>query len=363
MAAAVPSRLLGRLVRLAASPPAACRGPSMLSMYQRRSQRGQAAASSASGLSGGGAAAATHGVQAPALQPELLDDHGGLSDDNAGDEQPLLMPRKLGAEAQGASETGAFQRLPMVSPSKELLDSAVRRAQRTPYNKKLRNEAQKAKNRCGRLPGAALPACSTGLRGCVGEAAPCPLPCCVGRSTQPCHGPANRARCAAHCRRRRAARALDTLMKELCVPLGAYIKGFPPPGRLHPFERALLELTVGPGTYERVLARVEALRRSTVEVRAGGCCHAPAAGKAEPQPALLLGCRRGHSRSPARRSLVLAPLPLCRLGRPTPRAPRVLPTRRMRWRCRRRASSGCRPSSAAVATQASSWGLGWWHLA
>lgn len=51
------------------------------------------------------------------------------------------------------------------------------------------------------------------------------------------------------------------------MPLGAYIKGFPPPARLHPFELALLELTVGPGTYERVLARVEALRRSTVEVR------------------------------------------------------------------------------------------------
>ena len=59
-------------------------------------------------------------------------------------------------------------------------------------------------------------------------------------------------------------------MKELCVPLGAYISGFPQPGRLHPFERALLELTVGPGTYERVLARVEALRRSTVEARCRG---------------------------------------------------------------------------------------------
>lgn len=55
-------------------------------------------------------------------------------------------------------------------------------------------------------------------------------------------------------------------MKELCVPLGAYIKGFPAPLDLHPFENALLELTVGPGTYDRVLARVEALRRSIVEV-------------------------------------------------------------------------------------------------
>jgi len=71
----------------------------------------------------------------------------------------------------------------------------------------------------------------------------------------------------------RAARALDTLMKELCVPLGAYIKGFPQPAHLHPFELALLELTVGPGTYERVLARVEALRRSTVEVGWAGGWH------------------------------------------------------------------------------------------
>lgn len=141
-------------------------------------------------------------MAAPLTDTEELD----LSE---GEASPGL-PRKLGSEAAEAGGTGAFQRLPMVAPSKELLDSAVRRAARVPYNKKLKNEAQKAKNR--------------------------------------------------------AARALDTLMKELCVPLGAYIKGFPAPARLHPFERALLELTMGAGTYERVLARVEALRRSTVEV-------------------------------------------------------------------------------------------------
>ncbi len=54
------------------------------------------------------------------------------------------------------------------------------------------------------------------------------------------------------------------------MPLAKYVKEFPPPARLHPFERALLELTVGPGTYERVLARVDALRRSTVQVRPCG---------------------------------------------------------------------------------------------
>lgn len=50
------------------------------------------------------------------------------------------------------------------------------------------------------------------------------------------------------------------------MPLGRYVKEFPPPSRLHPFESALLDLTVGPGTYERVLARVDAVRKSTVQV-------------------------------------------------------------------------------------------------
>ena len=54
------------------------------------------------------------------------------------------------------------------------------------------------------------------------------------------------------------------------MPLAGYGRGFPPPARLHPFESALLELTVGPGTYERTLAQVDALRRATVEVRGRG---------------------------------------------------------------------------------------------
>eukprot|EP00198_Chlamydomonas_reinhardtii_P004877 XP_001694213.1 nucleolar GTP-binding protein [Chlamydomonas reinhardtii] len=36
--------------------------------------------------------------------------------------------------------------------------------------------------------------------------------------------------------RNRSTRRLDTFMKELSVPLGRYLAGFPPPGRLHPFE-------------------------------------------------------------------------------------------------------------------------------
>lgn len=90
------------------------------------------------------------------------------------------------------------------------MESAFKRASRVPANNKLKNEAQKAKNK--------------------------------------------------------AARQLDTLTKELCVPLTSYIKGFPAPHRLHPFERALMELTLQPGVYEKVLRNVDAVRRSTLEV-------------------------------------------------------------------------------------------------
>lgn len=59
---------------------------------------------------------------------------------------------------------------------------------------------------------------------------------------------------------------MDFAMKALSAPLSGYIKGFPPPERLHPFERALLDLTVGEEKYSTVLARVDALRRKLTEV-------------------------------------------------------------------------------------------------
>lgn len=59
---------------------------------------------------------------------------------------------------------------------------------------------------------------------------------------------------------------MDFTMKALTGPLTTYMKGFPPPPRLHPFERALLDLTVGEDRYATVLARVDALRRKLTEV-------------------------------------------------------------------------------------------------
>ena len=65
----------------------------------------------------------------------------------------------------------------------------------------------------------------------------------------------------------RAAKQMDTLTKEVAVPLGTYMKGFPPVQRLHPFEQAMLELTWGTQTYERVLSKVDSLRKSILEAK------------------------------------------------------------------------------------------------
>ena len=63
------------------------------------------------------------------------------------------------------------------------------------------------------------------------------------------------------------ARQLDLLTKELAGPLGKIVKGFPAVERLHPFEQALLLLTLGPTRYERHIAGVNCLRKSLLEVR------------------------------------------------------------------------------------------------
>lgn len=63
------------------------------------------------------------------------------------------------------------------------------------------------------------------------------------------------------------ARQLDALTKELSVPLGKILAGFPPVSRLHPFDQALLLLTLGPGRYERHQSGVNSLRKSLLEVR------------------------------------------------------------------------------------------------
>lgn len=61
-------------------------------------------------------------------------------------------------------------------------------------------------------------------------------------------------------------------------PPHAQTKGFPKPGSLHPFEAALLDLTVGTDAYTAVTARAAALRNGVQEVGKAYAARAARAG-------------------------------------------------------------------------------------
>ncbi|XVF75010.1 hypothetical protein PTKIN_Ptkin13bG0154900 [Pterospermum kingtungense] len=105
---------------------------------------------------------------------------------------------------------GAFQKLPMVMPSVDILHSALRKAKRVLPTKGIANIAKRERNR--------------------------------------------------------GAKQLDALMKELAIPLRQYVENFPKRMYLHPYERSLIELTLGDGNYEEVLKKVDALRKKVISV-------------------------------------------------------------------------------------------------
>ncbi|XP_024192180.1 nucleolar GTP-binding protein 1 isoform X1 [Rosa chinensis] len=105
---------------------------------------------------------------------------------------------------------GAFQKLPMVMPSVDILYSALRKAKKIAPTKGIANIAKRERNR--------------------------------------------------------GAKQLDALMKEIAVPLRTYSENFPNKKYLHPYERSLIELTLGDGNYEQVLGKVDALRKKVVSV-------------------------------------------------------------------------------------------------
>ncbi|GAV87677.1 FeoB_N domain-containing protein/NOG1 domain-containing protein [Cephalotus follicularis] len=105
---------------------------------------------------------------------------------------------------------GAFQKLPMVMPSFDIFYSALKRAKRVSPTKGIANIAKRERNR--------------------------------------------------------GAKQLDALMKELAIPLKVYMDNFPNKKYLHPYERSLIELTLGDGNYEEVLRNVNALRKKVVSV-------------------------------------------------------------------------------------------------
>ncbi|KAF7838938.1 nucleolar GTP-binding protein 1 [Senna tora] len=82
------------------------------------------------------------------------------------------------------------------------------------------------------------------------------------RRTTPTKGIANIAKRE----KNKGAKQLDALMKELAVPLRTYVDNFPKKTYLHPYERSLIELTLGDGYYEKVLGMVDALRKKVVAV-------------------------------------------------------------------------------------------------
>ncbi|KAL1802440.1 hypothetical protein ACET3Z_031087 [Daucus carota] len=105
---------------------------------------------------------------------------------------------------------GAFQKLPMVMPSVDVFYSAMKKAKRVPPTKGIANIAKRERNK--------------------------------------------------------GAKQLDTLMKELAVSLRTYKENFPKKHHLHPYERSLVDLTLGDGNYEEVLKKVDALRKKVVSV-------------------------------------------------------------------------------------------------
>ncbi|KAL3745267.1 hypothetical protein ACJRO7_014387 [Eucalyptus globulus] len=105
---------------------------------------------------------------------------------------------------------GAFQKLPMVMPSVDILYSSLRKAKKIAPTKSITNVAKRERNK--------------------------------------------------------GAKQLDALMKELAAPLRDYVDNFPKKKYLHPYERSLLELTLGDGNYEEVLMKVDTLRKKVISV-------------------------------------------------------------------------------------------------
>ena len=105
--------------------------------------------------------------------------------------------------------TGRLQSLPQVAPHKEHLSSALRRTQRVQTPKTIKSKHKREISSC--------------------------------------------------------AIKLDALTKELAVPLGKYVKGFPSVSRLHPFEAALLHLTVDANKYTALLERVNTVRKKLLD--------------------------------------------------------------------------------------------------
>lgn len=119
-------------------------------------------------------------------------------------------PLKQNQSKVPPKELGAFQHMPMVVCSSELLGSALRKARNVGPTKGIANIAKRERNR--------------------------------------------------------GAKQLDALTKELALPLRVYIERFPRKHHLHAYEYSLIELTFGSGKYEEVLENVNTFRKKILDV-------------------------------------------------------------------------------------------------
>ena len=62
---------------------------------------------------------------------------------------------------------------------------------------------------------------------------------------------------------------LEAMTSAYCTPLKTYVKGFPNPDRFHPFERALLELTLSDKKYRTTVEAVDAMRKGLYGIGKG----------------------------------------------------------------------------------------------
>lgn len=62
---------------------------------------------------------------------------------------------------------------------------------------------------------------------------------------------------------------LEAMTSAYCTPLKTYVKGFPNPDRFHPFERALLELTLSDKKYRATVEAVDAMRKGLFGIGKG----------------------------------------------------------------------------------------------
>jgi GTP1/Obg family GTP-binding protein len=64
----------------------------------------------------------------------------------------------------------------------------------------------------------------------------------------------------------KAARVMDTLMKELTRKVNGYLAAFPEFATLHPFEQSMLDLSIGTANYKRILNTGDQLRKAIIQV-------------------------------------------------------------------------------------------------